>query len=88
MKNTEKLKVLSKLVLNDKDYQLILKFIECHDFDSFSEIIKSEIKKEYKLCIPEKMTDRYCMLQEISFILSLYDVNTYFDEKCINYEEE
>ena len=49
MKQIEKLKQLSKSVLNDKDYKIIVDFIEKHDFDSFSDIIKSELKKEYRL---------------------------------------
>ena len=50
MKQIDKLKQLSKSVLNDKDYNLILKFIRDHDFDSISDIIKSETIKEYRLC--------------------------------------
>ena len=88
MKQIEKLKMLSKLVLNDKDYNLILKFIEKHDFDSFSDIIKSELKKEYRLCEPEKMTERYCTLQDISFLLLKFDLSDMYMDKCVNYEEE
>lgn len=89
MKQIEKLKQLSKSVLNYKDYNLILKFIDKHDFDSVTEIIKSEIKKEYKLCEPEKMTDRYCKLQDINYLLIKFDISdTYIDGKCVNYEEE
>lgn len=88
MKQIEKLKTLSKSVLNDKDYNLILKFIERRDFDSFSEIINAEIKKEYRLCTPENMTDRYCTLQSIMFILSKFDLSDMYMDKCVNYEEE
>ena len=66
MKQIDKLKQLSKSVLNDKDYNLILKFIKDHNFDSISDIVKSETIKEYRLCEPEKMTERYCILQDIS----------------------
>ena len=69
MKQIEKLKQLSKSVLKDKDYNLILKFIKDHNFDSISDIVKSETIKEYRLCEPEKMTERYCILQDISFLL-------------------
>jgi len=88
MKQIEKLKQLSKLVLNDKDYSLILKFIRDHDFDSISDIIKSETIKEYRLCEPENMTDRYCKLQEISYLLIGLDISDTYMDKCINYEED
>ena len=88
MKQIDKLKQLSKSVLNDKDYNLILKFIEKHDFDSISDIIKSETIKEYRLCEPEKMTERYCMLQEVSYLLIGLDISDTYMDKCINYEEE
>jgi len=81
MNQIEKLKQLSKLALNEKDYKLILKFILSHNFDSFSEIIKSEMTKEYKLCEPEKMTERYCTLQEISFLLMKYDISDLYINK-------
>lgn len=88
MKQIEKLKQLSKSVLNDKDYKIIVNFIEKHDFDSFSDIIKSELKKEYRLCEPEKMTERYCVLQDISFLLMKFDLSDMYIDKCVNYEEE
>ena len=88
MKQIEKLKQLSKSVLNDKDYKIIVSFIEKHDFDSFSDIIKSELKKEYRLCEPEKMTERYCILQDISFLLMRFDLSDMYIDKCVNYEEE
>lgn len=88
MKQIEKLKKLSKSVLSDKDYNLIVNFIEKHDFDSFSDIIKSELKKEYRLCEPEKMTERYCVLQDISFLLLKFDLSDMYIDKCVNYEEE
>jgi len=88
MKQIEKLKMLSKSVLNDRDYNLIVIFVEKHDFDSFSDIIKSEIKKEYRLCEPEKMTERYCILQDINFLLLKFDLNDMYMDKCVNYEEE
>ena len=88
MKQIEKIKQLSKLVLNDKDYSLILKFIRDHDFDSISDIIKSETIKEYRLCEPENMTDRYCKLQEISYLLIGLDISDTYMDKCINYEED
>ena len=88
MKQIEKLKQLSKSVLNDKDYSLILKFIRDHDFDSISDIIKSETTKEYRLCEPERMTDRYCALQDISYLLIGLDISDTYIERCINYEEE
>ena len=88
MKQIEKLKTLSKSVLTNKDYGLVVKFVEKHDFDSFSGLIDSEITKESKLCEPEKMTERYCILQDIKFNLVKYDLNNYFEEKCVNYEEE
>ena len=88
MKQIEKLKMLSKSVLNDKDYNLILKFIERHDFDSISDIIKSELKKEYRFCEPEKMTERYCILQDISFLLLKFDLSDMYIDKYVNYEEE
>ena len=88
MKQIEKLKMLSRSVLNDKDYNLILKFIRDHDFDSISDIIKSETIKEYRLCEPEKMTERYCTLQEVSYLLIGLDISDTYMDKCINYEEE
>ena len=88
MKQIEKIKILSKSVLNDKDYNLILKFIKDHNFDSISDIIKSETIKEYRLCEPEKMTERYCILQDISFLLLKFDLSDMYIDKCINYEEE
>lgn len=88
MKQIEKLKQLSKSVLNDKDYKIIVNFIEKHDFDSFSDIIKSELKKEYRLCEPERMTERYCVLQDISFLLMKFDLSDMYIDKCVNYEEE
>ena len=88
MKQIEKLKQLSKSVLNDKDYNLILKFIKDHNFDSISDIIKSETIKEYRLCEPEKMTERYCILQDISFLLLKFDLSDMYMDKCVNYEEE
>ena len=88
MKQIEKLKMLSRSVLNDKDYNLILKFIRDHDFDSISDIIKSELKKEYRFCEPEKMTERYCVLQDISFLLLKFDLSDMYIDKCVNYEEE
>ena len=89
MKQIDKLKALSKSVLSEKDYNLILKFIEKHDFDSFSDIVKSELKKEYRFCEPERMTDRYCKLQDLGFMLLKYDVSDmYINSKCVNYEEE
>lgn len=88
MKQIEKLKTLSKSVLNDKDYKIIVNFIEKHDFDSFSDIIKSELKKEYRLCEPEKMTERYCVLQDISFLLLKFDLSDMYIDKCVNYEED
>jgi len=88
MKQIEKLKALSKSVLNDKDYNLILKFIIDHDFDSISDIIKSETIKEYRLCEPENMTDRYCKLQEISYLLIGLDISDTYMNKCVNYEED
>ena len=88
MKQIDKLKQLSKSVLNDKDYKIIVNFIEKHDFDSFSDIIKSELKKEYRLCEPEKMTERYCILQDISFLLIKFDLSDMYMDKCVNYEEE
>jgi len=88
MKQIEKLKQLSRSVLNDKDYNLILKFIDKHDFDSVSDIIKSETKKEYRLCEPENMTERYCKLQDISYLLIGLDISdTYMDSHLNNYEE-
>ena len=88
MKQVEKLKVLSKSVLNDKDYQLILKFIKDHDFDSFSEIIKSEIKKEGRNCVGSEATSRYIILHDINFILAKFDLSEFYMDKCANYEEE
>lgn len=88
MKQIDKLKQLSKSVLNDKDYNLILKFIIDHDFDSISDIVKSETIKEYRLCEPEKMTKRYCILQDISFLLMRFDLSDMYIDKCVNYEEE
>ena len=88
MKQIDKLKQLSKSVLNDKDYNLILKFIKDHDFDSISDIIRSEIRKEYRLCEPENMTERYCTLQEISYLLIGLDISDTYMDKCLNYEEE
>ena len=88
MKQIEKLKQLSKSVLNDKDYSLILKFIRDHDFDSISDIVKSETIKEYRLCEPENMTERYCMLQEISYLLIGLDISDTYMDKCANYEED
>ena len=88
MKQIDKLKQLSKSVLNDKDYSLILKFIRDHDFDSFSDIIKSETTKEYRLCEPENMTERYCTLQEISYLLIGLDISDTYMDKCLNYEED
>jgi hypothetical protein len=88
MKQIEKLKQLSKSALNDKDYSLILKFIRDHDFDSISDIIKSETIKEYRLCEPENMTDRYCKLQEISYLLIGLDISDTYMDKCVNYEED
>ena len=88
MKQIEKIKILSKSVLNDKDYNLILKFIKDHNFDSISDIIKSETIKEYRLCEPEKMTESYCILQDISFLLLKFDLSDMYIDKCINYEEE
>ena len=88
MKQIEKLKQLSKSVLNDKDYNLILKFIKDHNFDSISDIVKSETIKEYRLCEPEKMTERYCILQDISFLLMKFDLSDMYIDKCLNYEEE
>ena len=88
MKQIEKLKQLSKLVLNNKDYNLILKFIKDHNFDSISDIVKSETIKEYRLCEPEKMTERYCILQDISFLLMRFDLSDMYIDKCVNYEEE
>ena len=88
MKQIEKLKQLSKSVLKDKDYNLILKFIKDHNFDSISDIVKSETIKEYRLCEPEKMTERYCILQDISFLLLKFDLSDMYIDKCVNYEEE
>ena len=88
MKQIDKLKQLSKSVLNDKDYNLILKFIKDHNFDSISDIVKSETIKEYRLCEPEKMTERYCILQDISFLLLKFDLSDMYIDKCVNYEEE
>lgn len=88
MKQIEKLKTLSKSVLNDKDYELIIKLISHHDFDSFSDLIKSEVKKEYRKCEPEKMTTRYCILQDISFLLLKFDLSDMYIDRCVNYEEE
>ena len=88
MKQIDKLKQLSKSVLNDKDYNLILKFIKDHNFDSISDIVKSETIKEYRLCEPEKMTERYCVLQDISFLLMKFDLSDMYMDKCVNYEEE
>ena len=88
MNQIEKLKQLSKSVLNDKDYNLILKFIKDHNFDSISDIVKSETIKEYRLCEPEKMTERYCILQDISFLLLKFDLSDMYIDKCVNYEEE
>ena len=88
MKQIEKIKILSKSVLNDKDYNLILKFIDKRDFDSFIDIIKSELKKEYKLCEVDRVTDRYCTLQDINFLLMKYDLRDLYMDKCANYEEE
>ena len=88
MRQIDKLKQLSKSVLNDKDYNLILKFIKDHNFDSISDIVKSETIKEYRLCEPEKMTERYCILQYISFLLMRFDLSDMYIDKCVNYEEE
>ena len=88
MKQIDKLKQLSKSILNDKDYKIVVNFIEKHDFDSFSDIIKSELKKEYRLCEPERMTERYCILQDISFLLIKFDLSDMYMDKCVNYEEE
>ena len=88
MKQIEKLKQLSKSVLNDKDYNLILKFIKDHNFDSISDIVKSETIKEYRLKKKKKMTERYCVLQDISFLLMRFDLSDMYIDKCVNYEEE
>ena len=88
MKQIEKLKALAKEVLTAKDYKLILKFIENHNFDSFLDIIKSELVKEYQKCKPEEMTERYCILQDISFLLMKFDLSDMYMDKCVNYEEE
>jgi len=88
MKQIEKLKTLAKLTLTVKDYKLILGFIEAHDFDNFLDIIKSELVREYAKCKPEEMTERYCQLQDIFYLLQKYDISDTYIDKCINYEEE
>ena len=88
MKQIEKLKVLAKVVLTDKDYNLVCKFADNHDFDSFIEIINSELVKEYQKCNPEEMTERYCQLQNVYFMLQKYDISDTYMDKCVNYEEE
>lgn len=88
MNQIDKLKVLAKEVLNDKDYELILKFIAKRDYDSFFEIVRSELVKEYRKCKPEEMTSRYCKLQDLTFQLQKYDISDMYMDACINYEEE
>jgi len=87
MSEIEQIEYLAKVVLNDKDFKLISKFIDKHDFNSFIEIVESEIKKEYKLCEPESMTERYCTLQDLYFLLQKYDTREK-DINDLNYEEE
>ena len=88
MKQIEKLKFLAKEVLTDKDYKLVCKFADNHDFDSFIDIVKSELVKEYQKCKPEEMTERYCQLQNVYFMLQKYDISDMYMDKCINYEED
>lgn len=87
MKQIEKLKILSKSVFNDKDYNLILEFIKKHDFDSISDIVRSEVKKEARLCV-NVVTKRYIELQELTIILMKFDISDVYMDKCANYEEE
>ena len=88
MKQIEKLKVLARVALTDKDYKLVCKFVDDHNFDSFIDIIKSELVKEYQKCKPEEMTERYCQLQNVYFMLQKYDISDMYMDKCLNYEEE
>lgn len=82
MKQLDRIKEKLKIVFNEKDYQLALKLISHRDFDNLSDLVKSEIKKEYKLCEPEKMTERYCILQDIQFFLMKFELTE------INNEDE
>ncbi len=34
------------------------------------------------------MTERYCQLQDIFYLLQKYDISDTYIDKCINYEEE
>ena len=73
MNSVLKINKISKQVFNEKDCKLIEKLCNEHKFDEIGELVSSELSKEYKNCVPEKMTDRYCLLQEINFILIKFD---------------
>jgi hypothetical protein len=88
MKQIEKLKTLSKSVLNEKDYSLVVKFIDNHDFDSFSDLIRLEIKKEAKECASTDDTPKLLTLQKINILLERFDLSDMYMDKCANYEEE
>lgn len=73
MNSVLKINKIAKQIFNGKDCELISRLSKEHRFDEIGEIVTAEITKEYKNCVPEKMTDRYCLLQEINFILIKFD---------------
>jgi len=77
MKKLDKLKEYSINNLSFKDNIIVNRFIDKRDFQSISEIVESEIKKEYKKCNPEEMTERYCNLMSMKSLVN--DVNFYYE---------
>lgn len=87
-KRVNKILSLSELSLSKKDLALINLLISERKFNECVDLIKAEIKKEYRKCTPENMTERYCVLLDISNELNMYDVDSLVSNKCVNYEEE
>ena len=73
MSSVSKISNLAKCIFNEKDCLLIDSLLKKHKFDEIGELVTSELTKEYRKCAPEKMTDRYCQLQEMNFILIKFD---------------
>ncbi len=83
--SNKKIIELSKKVFNEKDFNLVMTFLAKKDYYKINELATSESKKEYRNCVPDKMTDKYCDAMDLIACLSLYDLEddfiVYNDEK-------
>lgn len=92
LKTRDKLKNTAKDLFNKKDYKYICTFLDQYKYHSIMEIIESNIAIEYKNCIPEHMSDRYCDLLDFKIDISKYDIddwqieNYYLEKSSDNFD--